>query len=438
MNTESVPFDSTQTSTGEVTATSKRFGVSDLFWLIAFVAVFLQYARQSVGLGDYLIHAAVLAAFVFAGIRMAPTSPKALILTLAFCFLLLGLVSNWFSVAYAVLLCASSVVQSKGDALYRLRWHTCLLGVALVAGNVLNWASPPWRLERLYETRQQFPIVDLSNRLVALRPAVPTAISENQKKDLAELTEVYDERTIRNYNLEQIHSQTYETFAQRIGFGAERMMSMHPERVQVPTLKEIPFRFFEPSKSGYTSDVEEKYLLNLDLKSHPLLSFRDVDSLYLQTYNQESFTNFLIPATLGFVSKSKHATGFEPHGFRFAMPKLSIEPKPNADPLEFNLREMPLNRLELVSLLNFETPRVYVLDHLPRMDQLRGSDLETRELDSFEKSGLERLIAGENLVTQRTGTSFRMMGAIPAINQCLQCHEGQVGNLLGAFSYEFK
>lgn len=438
MNTESVPFDSTQTSTVEVTATSKRFGVNDLFWMIAFVAVFLQYARQSVGLGDYLLPAAVLAAFVFAGIRMAPTSPKALILALAFCFLLLGLVPNWFSVAYAVLLCASSFVQSKGDVPYRLRWHTCLLSVALIAGNVLNWARPPWRLERLYETRQQVPIVDLSNRLAALRPAVPTAISVSQREDLDELNEAYHGRAYRLHQLEKIHSKTYEDFVKRQGFGALRILPISSRLVQVPELKDVQFRDDKRSTQGRDLDGDDDNNLNLGINEHALFGFKEIESLKLHSYNQKSFANFALPATLGFVSEPKQATGFEPHGFRFAMPKLSVDPKPNADPLEFNLREMPLNRLELVSLLNFETPRVYVLDHLPRMDQLRGSDLVTRELDSFEKSGLERLIAGENLVTQRTGTSFRMMGAIPAINQCLQCHEGQVGNLLGAFSYEFK
>ncbi len=420
------------------TRSSSRFGVNDLLWLIAFVAVFLQFAFQSVGLSDYLIPAAILAAFVFVGMRMAPTSPKALILALAFCFLLLGLVPNWLSVAYAVLLCASSVIRSTGDALYRLRWHTCMLGVALVAGNLLNWFNPPRRLVQLYEARQKFPMVDLKDRFANLRPAMPTAMSASQREDLDELNEAYNGRSYRLYQLERIHSKAYEDFVKRQGFGALRILPIRSGHLKVPELKDVPFSDTSHSSQGRDLDGEDDNSLTLGVNEHALLGFKETESLKLQAYNQKSFANFALPATLGFVSQPKQATGFEPHGFRFAMPKLSVEPQPNADPLQYNITETRLNRLELVSLLNFETPRVYVLDHLPRMDQLRGADLETRELDSFEKSGLERLIAGETLVTERTGTSFRMLGAIPAINQCLQCHDGQVGNLLGAFSYEFK
>ncbi len=52
---------------------------------------------------------------------------------------------------------------------------------------------------------------------------------------------------------------------------------------------------------------------------------------------------------------------------------------------------LSLTRLELVSLLKFDEPRVYVLDCLPRMDQLPSDDVLTRALNEFEQSSLESL-----------------------------------------------
>ena len=43
--------------------------------------------------------------------------------------------------------------------------------------------------------------------------------------------------------------------------------------------------------------------------------------------------------------------------------------------------KLKLNSLQLISLLRFEAPRAYVLDHLPRMDQLVAEDVPTRDAD---------------------------------------------------------
>jgi Protein of unknown function (DUF3365) len=71
------------------------------------------------------------------------------------------------------------------------------------------------------------------------------------------------------------------------------------------------------------------------------------------------------------------------------------------------------------------------------MDELSDVDIPTRKMDEFEESALARLIAGETIVTADE-KQLRMMGAIPAVDKCLSCHEGKVGGLLGAFSYRFQ
>ena len=119
-------------------------------------------------------------------------------------------------------------------------------------------------------------------------------------------------------------------------------------------------------------------------------------------------------------------TGFQPHAFR----KLP-EPVTNSDK---TVRWL-IDKLELVSLLKHDTPRVYVSANLPRMDDLRQHSAPTRTLDEFETDALARLRAGETLVLKEDHNELRMLGPIVAINQCLECHNVARGDLLGAFTY---
>ena len=62
----------------------------------------------------------------------------------------------------------------------------------------------------------------------------------------------------------------------------------------------------------------------------------------------------------------------------------------------------------------------------------------TRPLDKFEASGLEKLRRGEDLVIGPTSDGLRMLGSIRSTKQCIQCHRGERGDLLGTFSYTMK
>jgi hypothetical protein len=97
-----------------------------------------------------------------------------------------------------------------------------------------------------------------------------------------------------------------------------------------------------------------------------------------------------------------------------------------------------MKKLELVSLLKFAGPRVYLLDHLPRMDQLKSDDAPTRALTKFEATALNPLRTKKDLVIKDEGNSIQMMGAVRAQKNCLDCHNVHRGALLGAFSYVLK
>lgn len=67
------------------------------------------------------------------------------------------------------------------------------------------------------------------------------------------------------------------------------------------------------------------------------------------------------------------------------------------------------------------------------MDELRAAP--TRPVDDFEAAGLRALKAGEELFVGDQGSERRILGGIRAVRQCLSCHDGELGELLGAFAY---
>jgi hypothetical protein len=92
--------------------------------------------------------------------------------------------------------------------------------------------------------------------------------------------------------------------------------------------------------------------------------------------------------------------------------------------------------VDLVSLLCHTEPVAYVSADLPRMEELKGAS--TRPLDAFEASALTELRAGDLLVVSEGKGQMRLLGAIRAIRQCVECHGCERGDLLGAFSYTLR
>jgi hypothetical protein len=92
--------------------------------------------------------------------------------------------------------------------------------------------------------------------------------------------------------------------------------------------------------------------------------------------------------------------------------------------------------LDLVGLATHDEPVAYVSKQLPKMKELKNSP--TRPLDVFETLALDRLHAGDDLFVRRAGTDVRVLGSLRAADQCLRCHGGARGDLLGAFSYTLR
>ena len=135
---------------------------------------------------------------------------------------------------------------------------------------------------------------------------------------------------------------------------------------------------------------------------------------------------FLEPDRMGYIRSRDAVAGFESHGFSSLEKEWAGTSKDTA--------RWQVVRLELVSLLRHEEPCVYVAESLPQMDEL--ADVPHRPLNDFEASALPALQTDKDLVIDQRPERIAMLGSLRAGKKCLECHEGQRGRLLGAFSYE--
>jgi hypothetical protein len=142
-------------------------------------------------------------------------------------------------------------------------------------------------------------------------------------------------------------------------------------------------------------------------------------------YHDEGLLGFLYPRGFGYVKDRAHVAGFKSHGFRS-----------NPFPAWRHVESWSVQHIQLVGILSHEKPVVYLTDKLPSMEQVRQG--KTRTLDFFEEAGLSALREGEDLFIASKGETARMLGALRATKTCQLCHDAQVGDLLGAFSYTLR
>jgi hypothetical protein len=205
----------------------------------------------------------------------------------------------------------------------------------------------------------------------------------------------------RSMALQGLHRKTMETFVNAPGFGVRRIIAP-------PTAKNLA--------------VDQDIVIPLpgslgDLGGRDddrITSSEDTD---LESFHRESLLDFVNPRGFGWVKSRAEVAGFQPHFFR-KMPKTE---------------RWQVRTIELVGLVKNKEPVVYVTGNLPRMEEL--AKMPTRQLDSFETVGLQILKKGENLSVSQYTAGLRMLGAIRAANNCISCHGGDEGQLLGAFSY---
>lgn len=307
--------------------------------------------------------------------------------------------------------------------------------------------TPPMTKEQVLkkadELRKKYPFESLARRLAYEdrfaaeakdRPA--PVLKEDATKHLEALEVAGQIRpygnSMRTLALSMLHSKEVERFITREGFGLMRLPQpsvRHLELVDAEPVR-YPLYLLETTQSQ-TTDLAR---WSAPGEQNPWkLPARDL----LFGFHLAGQLDFAGPASMGLAKDRDHVAGFKPHQFR-QLPQLVTrwdgELKRPGEPPPQPVEEWVLRRLELVSLLKHEKPAVYVSATLPKMDDLHNA--QTRELSGFESESLKSLKSGESLVARAKANHLEMVGALRAGKQCLECHQVQRGELLGAFSYE--
>jgi len=205
-------------------------------------------------------------------------------------------------------------------------------------------------------------------------------------------------------------------------------MSAQPPRfIKTPNLEVIP-QPVPPQLPKYTPTEENELPDLASFDSSATQNSPGFQSMSILKIHQNSYINFVFHRGQGYFQDREHVAGFVSHQFT-KMPNAKIHWNHTK---EYS-NKWNIARLELVSLLKHPTPRVYMSENLPRMEDLKNAT--TRQLDTFEEQSLKRLVLGSDLETVQHSEKLRMFGALRAMKQCQKCHAVERGHLLGAFSY---
>jgi hypothetical protein len=278
------------------------------------------------------------------------------------------------------------------------------------------------RLRELNDWREEFAFESMADRLryeerftptpaaIAAEPAIPL------KPVIADRLARFEKQSYggtRVRMLRRLHDDTRAEFEALTGFGPIRMMQLDRRYLELPPEEQVPVP--QPADAPWEFDERWTSLESLPMpsvKQDRLLSLHDAGVL-----------DFLSAERMGYVEDREHVAGFDSHRFTH-VPDLSAEEGAN---------RWDVQRLELIGLLSHDRPVAYVTEHLPDLEEL--GDAAVRELDEFEQQGLEQLRSEEDIVTAEQPSFLRMLGAVRASQSCLECHQVQRGELLGAFSY---
>ncbi len=293
------------------------------------------------------------------------------------------------------------------------------MGAIVVSLGIALWPGA-LAARKVEEIGRTISVVPLDGRLdyeklrkTPTEPAV-SDLTQSVSKELDETENRIEYESRRRFDLAHLHERPRLMFSQMIGFGVGRMIRWRPENLLRSPLRDI--RFDETFANNFSGD-RGAWMAIWSLETSD-----QIERLHLAAQ-----TDFLDPDSFGALTEKPFKyTGFIEHAFHY----------PATATTDFKVWQV--DRLELVSLLKFDRPQVYVLDHLPRMDQLSSEKVPTRPLDAFESEALEQLRTAKDVAITNDGPKYRMLGSLRAAKQCLECHNVPRGELLGAFSYRLQ
>ena len=282
------------------------------------------------------------------------------------------------------------------------------------------------RGQAIVRLQRKYPLIDVASRLKheqqkeIVLPLVGPKVEENLQT--LEYSVAGGHSRWRRIKLQRLHDNHYVAFLRAGGFGISRMPSVfHEHGLQTQPLRDLTlFDAQVPDKENPASwrrfHIRDRAIAHDSASKH---------------LHWIALTDFVNPMAFGAKVRDQHA-GFVPHAFHYSPNALQREQQ-KEEP------EWVVTKLELISLHRFGKPTVYVSETLPRMDQLNGSDVPRRPLNAFERRHLAEIWNSDNdIIVDESQKPVRMLGAIRAVDECLACHTGNRGEVLGAFTYQLR
>ena len=328
---------------------------------------------------------------------------------LPICMMLVFPAVGWQALVLTLLLFVL-LVPNRGRRLY--------LPLSCVATLVIYALLLVPFIEKRKETvqlRQEYPYESFEERMPS-RPKFESA-KPNDLDRLSKLEEAIDSETAERYrssrsaSLRHLHERSVDDFVNSAGFGVGRMGGMLTHS-DAESLKH------DPREAVAQPDYLNPYIPPAGNLLEPVPTW---DAGKMSRFHEEGIVDFLNPKGFGYFKNRREVAGFQNHG----MSKAQVAPAP-----------WLAAKIELIGVVIHEKPVAYLSTNLPKMDELRKAP--TRPLDAFEMDALVSLRKGEDLFARGTNDKARMVGAIRATKQCLECHGTSRGDLLGAFSYGFR
>lgn len=254
---------------------------------------------------------------------------------------------------------------------------------------------------------------------------------------LAEDRLAREEQFDRIRALAALHQVEVKKFVTNPGFGKSRLIAW---RVSDPN--EAPPADWSESDLGEPVTLPKTGSFFTAGSQEPTLP----SLLALAGFHSSTAHAFSWPDSWGLVKDRTQVAGFRPHRLQFAPDARARKRLDTDKPIKDKagrfagyplIERWAVRRLELIGLLLNESPVVYLNPEgeLPSMAVAR--EAKTRTLTMFEANALKDLAVGKEVVAVDAVTNqVRMVGAIRMAGACTKCHEGQPGDLLGAFSYE--
>jgi hypothetical protein len=295
--------------------------------------------------------------------------------------------------------------------------------LAYLAVGLYSWME-------LVDVRRQTPVDSMADRLAYENRSLPRAAAppanaaaglislRSNWETLFEPGEPGDSRLLAYRNrtraLQMLHENQVSLFVNSPGFGIARTIGPKLEDILLPEAPPIPLG---QAPAVYPPESEATFFTG-EIAAVAAEWHEEIKLLH--TFGMLDFVH---QKGFGYIKDRQHVYGFQSHRFSRPLALYGYQ------------SSWRVRTLELVSLLKYKQPAVYLSKNLPRMNELR--DAPTRALNGFESAALPRLERGDDLIIHSTRGRIRALGAVRATQNCLSCHEGKRGTLLGAFSYRF-